>query len=105
MINRIWHGRTLPANADAYESLLKTEIFQGIKAREIHGYRGIKLLRRGVMDEVEFITIMSFDSIEAVRAFAGEAYEEAVVPAEARVLLARFDQRSQHYEVIADMEI
>ncbi len=105
MINRIWHGWTTPANADAYESLLKTEIFQGIKDREIPGYRGIKLLRRSLMDEVEFITIMSFDSIEAVRAFAGEAYETAVVRAEAKVLLARFDQRSQHYEVIADMEI
>jgi len=102
MIGRIWHGWTTPANADAYESLLKTEIFSGIGNRQIAGYRGIQLFRRNVGDEVEFITIMWFDSIEAVRAFAGEDYEAAVVPPKARALLARFDARSQHYEVKAD---
>jgi heme-degrading monooxygenase HmoA len=99
MISRIWHGWTVPANADAYESLLNSEIFTGIEDRQIAGYRGIHLLRRDAADEVEFVTIMWFDSIEAVRAFAGEDYEVAVVPAKARALLARFDARSQHYEV------
>jgi len=99
MISRIWHGWTLPANADAYEALLKGEIFAGIESREIHGYRGIHLLRRDLGDEVEFVTIMWFDAIEAVRAFAGEDYEQAVVPAKAQALLARYDARSQHYEV------
>lgn len=80
MISRIWHGWTTPANADAYEALLKTEIFQGIERRQIAGYRGINLLRRNLGDEVEFVTIMWFDSIEAVRAFAGKDYEVAVVP-------------------------
>jgi heme-degrading monooxygenase HmoA len=104
MISRIWHGWTTPANADAYESLLKNEIFIGIKNRQIAGYRGIHLLRRNVGDEVEFVTVMWFDSIEAVRAFAGEDYEAAVVPPQARALLSRFDQRSQHYEVKAEMK-
>jgi heme-degrading monooxygenase HmoA len=103
VISRIWHGWTTPANADAYESLLKSEIFVGIQNRQIAGYRGIHLLRRELSDEVEFITIMWFDSIEAVRAFAGEDYELAVVPAKARALLARFDTRSQHYEVKVDL--
>jgi heme-degrading monooxygenase HmoA len=104
MISRIWHGWTSPASADAYESLLKSEIFQGIQDRQITGYRGIHLLRRDVGDEVEFVTIMWFDSIDAVRTFAGEDYEVAVVPPKARELLARFDARSQHYEVKVEME-
>ena len=104
MISRVWHGWTTPANADAYESLLKTEIFQGIEGRRIAGYRGIHLLRRDVGEEVEFVTIMWFDSIEGVRTFAGEDYEAAVVPPKARAVLSRFDARSQHYEVKVEMK-
>jgi heme-degrading monooxygenase HmoA len=99
MISRIWHGWTTPANADSYEALLRHEIFQGIEGRATPGFRGIDLLRREVSDEVEFVTIMWFDSLDAVRAFAGPDYEAAVVPPAARELLARFDQRSTHYEV------
>lgn len=105
MISRIWHGWTTPANADAYEALLKSEIFTGIQDREITGYRGIHLLRRDLGDEVEFVTIMWFDSLDAVRAFAGEDYEAAVVPPKARMLLSRFDERSQHYKVKKKVEI
>lgn len=100
MISRIWHGWTTRKNADAYEKLLRTEIFSGIAKRSIQGYRGIHLLRRDVDDGVEFVTIMWFDSLDAVRAFAGEDYEAAVVPPKARQLLSRFDARSAHYEVI-----
>ena len=103
MISRIWHGWTTFANADLYESLLKTEIFIGIQRRRISGYRGIQLFRRTLQDEVEFVTVMWFDSMEAIRAFAGEDYEVAVVPPKARELLKRFDARSQHYEVRAEM--
>ncbi len=99
MISRIWHGWTTSSNADAYEELLTREIFVGIGERHIPGYRGIQLLRRDMGDEVEFMTIMRFDDLVAVRAFAGEDYGAAVVPPEARALLARFDERSQHYEV------
>jgi antibiotic biosynthesis monooxygenase (ABM) superfamily enzyme len=99
-ITRIWHGFTNPENADAYERLLKEEIFVGIAERHIPGYRGIQLLRRELDDEVEFITIMQFDSLEAVRAFAGDDYEVAVVPPKARRLLKRFDERSQHYQLL-----
>ncbi len=104
MISRVWHGWTTPANADAYESLLKSEIFQDIQHRQITGYRGIHLFRRNLGDEVEFVTIMWFDSIEAVRTFAGEDYEVAVVPSKARALLSRFNARSQHYEVKVEMK-
>lgn len=103
MLSRIWHGWTAPENADAYESLLKSEIFVGIGARQIEGYKGIQLFRRKVGDEVEFITVMWFGSLDAVRTFAGEDYEMAVVPPKARALLLRFDARSQHYEVRAQV--
>ena len=102
MISRIWHGYTTADKADAYENLLKSEIFSGIKSRQIPGYRGIQLLRRETGAEVEFVTVMWFESLDAVRLFAGEDYEAAVVPAAARALLARFDARSQHYEVRED---
>ena len=105
MISRIWHGWTTPENADVYESMLRGEIFGGIQGREIEGYRGINLLRRDHGGEVEFVTIMWFDDIEAVRSFAGEDYEAAVVPLKARAVLSRYDARSQHYEVKADLKI
>ena len=104
MISRVWHGWTTPANADAYEALLKSEIFKGIKGRQIAGFRGVHLFRRNLGKEVEFVTVMWFDSIGAVRAFAGEDYEVAVVPPKARALLSRFDARSQHYEVKAEVK-
>lgn len=99
MISRIWHGWTPPENADAYEQLLRGEIFRGIAARGLPGYRGIDLLRRDLGSTVEFVTVMWFESLENVRAFAGKDYERAVVPPEARKLLLRFDDRSAHYEV------
>jgi heme-degrading monooxygenase HmoA len=102
MISRIWHGYTAPTNAENYENLLKDEIFVSISKRNITGYRGIQLLRRNLADSVEFITIMWFDSIDAVREFAGGDYEKAVVPPKARALLMRFDNRSQHYEVLVE---
>lgn len=102
MISRIWHGWTTPANADKYESLLKEEIFVGIQGRHIHGFKNIQLLRHSMGKEVEFITIMQFDSLDAVREFAGEDYEAAVVPQSARAVLSHFDERSQHYEVRED---
>lgn len=99
MICRIWHGWTAPERADAYERLLREEVFEGIRGRSIPGFRDIQLLRRPSGAEVEFVTLMRFDSLEAVRAFAGEDAEACVVPPAARRILARFDLRSQHYEV------
>lgn len=102
MISRIWHGYTTKSNADIYETLLQTEIFEGIKNRNIEGFKGIQLLRRELPTETEFITIMWFDSIDSVKDFAGNDYEKAVVPEKARKVLIRFDQMSQHYTVKSD---
>jgi len=102
MIARIWHGWTTPGNADPYEALLREEIFVGIQNRHIRGFQGIQLLRRDVGAEVEFVTLMMFESLAAVREFAGVDYEVAVVPEKARAVLAHFDERSQHYELRAE---
>jgi len=98
MISRLWHGWTTRENADAYERLLRAEVLPGI--HRVRGFKGAELLRRDANREVEFVTITLFDSVEAVREFAGENYEVAVVPPDARKLLARFDARSAHYETV-----
>lgn len=100
MIARIWRGWTKPENADTYEKLLQEEIFPSIAAKKVQGYKGIRLLRRNVdRHEVEFVTIMWFDSWQAVKQFAGEDYEKAVVPPKAQAVLLKFDERSSHYEL------
>ena len=99
MIARIWHGYTKPEHADAYEAMLKPELLPGIgKAK---GYRGSYLLRRAVGGEVEFVTIMLWDSVDAIRAVAGPDYENAVVPEERRKYLAHYEPKSAHYEVVS----
>jgi antibiotic biosynthesis monooxygenase (ABM) superfamily enzyme len=100
VIARLWHGWTAPENADAYEDFLRTKMFPSI--HRVPGYLGADLLRRADGEEIAFVTITRFESLDAVRAFAGDAYEQAVVEPEARRLLSRFDQRSEHYEVVID---
>jgi hypothetical protein len=98
MIARIWHGYTTSENADGYEKLLQSEILPDIE--RVHRHRA-QLLRRNLpgQSEVEFITICYFENLDEVRAFAGDDYEQCVVPEKARQLLKRFDNRSQHYEI------
>jgi len=84
MIVRLWSGWTTLQNADIYEALLKTEIFPGIIARNIAGFQRIELYRMLAGEEAEFVTMMWFESIDAIKAFAGVDYETAVVPPKAR---------------------
>ena len=102
MISRIWHGWTKPADADEYEEMLKAEVLPGI--RRIKGFYGAYLLRRQVGKEIEFCTMTIFEDMNAVRAFAGDDYEKAVIHGPARRLLTRFDERSQHYEQVLTPE-
>lgn len=97
MIARVWHGYTTRENADAYEAMLKPEPLPGVG--KVAGYRGSYVLRRNSGAEVEFITILLWDSIESIRAVAGPNYENAVVPEERRKVLSRYDQKALHYEV------
>ena len=104
MISRIWHGYTSPENADAYQDILLGRVIPEIEAMDIPGLVGIDVHRcpDEEDDEVEFVTIMRFASIEDVRAFVGEDYQVAHVPPEARALLERYDERVRHYEVVGE---
>lgn len=99
MISRIWHGWTTHDNADTYENILKTEVMHEIEGKGVEGFKEIRLLRRPHATEVEFITIIQFESLEDIKKFAGEDYEKAFVPDAARAVLKRFDETTQHYEV------
>jgi heme-degrading monooxygenase HmoA len=102
MISRVWHGWTTCANADAYQELLRREILPGI--HRVKGFKGAQVLRRDAGHEVEFVTITRFESMEAVKEFAGKDYELAVILPEAHRLLTRFDERSTHYETVVRVE-
>jgi heme-degrading monooxygenase HmoA len=99
MISRTWHGWTTPENADTYENLLKAEILPGIASKIVSGYRGVQLFRGPSGSEIEFMTVMWFDSSEDITQFAGEDYEKAYVPPKARNVLSRHEEIAQHYEI------
>ena len=71
------------------------------QSRRVRGFTGIRLPRGARGEEVECVTIVLFDSLDAVRESVGEDYEPAVVPEKAKAMLSRFDERSQHHEVKA----
>jgi heme-degrading monooxygenase HmoA len=100
VIARLWHGWTTPENAAAYEKFLRSTMFPSI--HRVPGFLGADLLRQDLNGEVAFVTITRFESLEAVRAFAGDDYEHAVIEPEARRLLSRCDERSAHYDVVLD---
>src|SRR5262249_7744106 len=99
MIARVWHGYTKPEHADSYEAMLKPELLPGLS--KVKGFNGSYLLRRSVGDEVEFITIILWESLDAIRAVAAADYETAVIPEERRQYLSRFDSKAAHYEVVS----
>ena len=99
MIARIWHGWTKPQNAKTYEELLRNEIFSSIAQRNIRGYQGAEMFIRDDDDEVEFVTLLRFDSMEGVKEFAGENRSKPVIYPKAEALLTRMDERSRHYRV------
>lgn len=100
MICRVWRGWTKPENAQGYDDYLQKELFPRLK-RELgpQGYRGYQLLRLKRGDETEFMTLVYFESLEKVRAFAGENYETSVISEKAKSLLSRFADRADHYDV------
>jgi hypothetical protein len=100
VICRIWRGWATPENADAYESIVRGQVIPGIEAMGIPGFRHIDLMRRDLGSEIEFLTAMWFDDLDAIKAFVGEDYEVSHVPPAARAVLARFDDRSAHYAVL-----
>lgn len=99
-VKRIWHGWTTLENADLYQELLHNEIFPGIEAKEIEGYRNVELLRMDQGEEVEFMTIMTFDSIENVKHLQGRDYKKAYVPDSAQKVLKRWDKTAAHFTAV-----
>jgi len=99
MVARVWHGYTTLENADAYESMLKPELLPGLSS--VPGFRGSYLLRRTVGGEVEFITIIVFESLDDIKAVAGADYEVAVIPEERKRVLSRWDAKAAHYDIAA----
>jgi len=99
-ICRQWRGWTTAENAESYERIVREKVIPGIEARRIPGFRHIDLMRRDAGDEVEFQTLMWFDSLDAIKAFVGEDYAVSHVPEAARAVLKRFEERAGHYEVI-----
>jgi antibiotic biosynthesis monooxygenase (ABM) superfamily enzyme len=97
MIARMWHGYTKPEHADAYEAKLKPELLPGMS--KIPGYRGGIVLRRTLGDEIEFITIMVWESLDALRAVAGAHYEVAIIPEDRLQYLSHYDKESAHFEI------
>jgi heme-degrading monooxygenase HmoA len=100
VIARHWRGWTKTHDADAYEEFLTAKVLPGL--RDIEGYLGGYVLRKDGAEEVEFVVINLFDSIEAVQQFAGPDYSVAVFEPEARLLLSRIEPVALHYEVRVD---
>jgi antibiotic biosynthesis monooxygenase (ABM) superfamily enzyme len=98
MIARIWRGWTKPADGRAYEKLLRDEIFPSIAARKIEGYCGAELFIREDGNEVEFVTLLRFDSMHAVTKFAGPDAGKPVIFPKAEALIARMEQ-AKHYRI------
>jgi antibiotic biosynthesis monooxygenase (ABM) superfamily enzyme len=98
MIARIWHGWTKPADAKAYENMLRNEIFPSIAARNISGYHGAELFIREDGNKVEFVTLLRFDSMEGVKEFAGTDESTPVIFPKAEALITRME-RARHYRV------
>lgn len=104
MICRIWRGWTTRDDASAYEKVVTEDVIPGIEARKMDGFLRIELMRRDNGDEVEFATIMWFDSADAIRNFIGDDYETAHVPPAAQKVLKRYDERSVHYDILDQRE-
>ena len=101
MIARVWYGWTSCENARKYEKLLREEVLLEIAQRSIPGYKGAELfVREAENDEVEFITLLRFETLDAVKIFAGKDYETPVIPPECRRLLKRYSERSRHYRIV-----
>jgi heme-degrading monooxygenase HmoA len=99
MIARLWKGVARDRrNADAYVRHFEAKVLPELAA--IEGYRDARVLRRNEGSRVEFLVLTLWDSMEAIRRFAGDRPEHAVVEPEARAVLAEFDDFVRHYEVV-----
>jgi len=99
-IKRVWHGWTTTDNADKYQDILINEVIPGIEAKNITGLVKFEVLRIDLEDEVEFVTIITFESLQSVISFQGENYQKAYVPDAAQKVLKRWDDEIPHYNLV-----
>ena len=99
MIGRVWRGHADEDKAGVYEAHFQTEVLQELE--HVAGFRGAYLLRHDSADGVEFVTLTLFDSLDAVRGFAGEEYETAVVAPAAQAALRDYDRTVRHYTIVS----
>jgi len=99
-ITRIWHGWTSKDNADKFQKTLTEEAIPNIESNKPKGCLGIQVLRRETGEEVEFTTIMFFNSLSAIKEFAGEDYDAAHIDPKIKHLLLRYDTRVAHHETL-----
>ncbi len=99
-IKRLWHGWTTKENADSYQHVLQNEVIPGIEAKNIPGFKKFEIFRIEHQEEVEFVTIITFESLQSVIAFQGEDYKRAHVPDAAQQVLKRWDPEALHYELV-----
>lgn len=104
MIARVWHGWTTPDNAPEYERLTRKLVFPSIEKMKVKGYRKLSLAKRETAGEVEFMTVMLFDDLEAVKAFAGEDYEQSYILPEIDKVLLRHNEKVKHFEIIDELD-
>jgi antibiotic biosynthesis monooxygenase (ABM) superfamily enzyme len=105
MVARIWHGWTTPENEMAYQTILLSEVIPGIRAKNLPGFRKMEVMKRQINGEIEFTTVMWFDSLENIKSFAGDDYETAYIPERARAVLKRFDNKAIHRVLVEEISI
>lgn len=105
-VARIWRGWTSIENADAYQAVAENEVFPAIIERGIPGLVSAQVMRSddAVDGEVEFTTIIWFDTLDSVKGFMGENYRQAHIPDNARAVLKRFESEAKHLHLVAEFD-
>lgn len=104
-IIRTWRGWTTLENAPIYEDMLVNEVFPSVKKKGVHGLEKVSISTQKKQKEVEFFLVLEFDCLDSVKAFAGEEYEKAYIPQNAKSILLRYDKTANHYEFKKELNL
>lgn len=104
-IIRTWKGWTSLENAPVYESMLINEVFPEVKRKGVKGLEKVSISTMEKKDEMEFFLVLQFDSLDSVKMFAGEEYEKAYIPDNAKRVLSRYDQTAQHFTLKEELTL
>jgi heme-degrading monooxygenase HmoA len=101
MIARMWRGLAFPEKAEEYARHLQTSVLPEL--RQIDGFRGVTLMRRDTSENVEFIVLTLWESMDAIHKFAGENADVAVVATAAQGLFREYDVTVSHFEAVLNV--